>query len=924
MRLDWQPLWWDEGYSVYFATESLTRMVLLTARDIHPPLYYALLHGWLDLWGNAGPIALRSMSVLIGVATVPALWWAANGFFPGRRRVSFLAVGLLVVSPMHVFYSQEVRMYGLEMLLGLLSTGFFWRMMHPSSRADFRRAWLGYVLTTLFALYTEYYVAFLPGAHLLWALYTWRKQPAKWRPVLTADALIALAYLPWILYAAPKLIPYIDQKIVADNDRPLNLLSYLGRHVLAFSAGHVPAMSPALDWLRYVGVGSVLLLVGLGGARWFLHRTKRKATDTALGVSDSGNRPFRLPSATSALLAFLLVPVVIGFGLNLRLPFFPEGGERVLLFVMPYFLLLVAWGVDRTFDAAGLGTAAVLLGMLLLGAGAGLFAFYTVARYSENDYRPLIRQVTQQGADEDTVFTVFPWQVGYWRAYAPVFGRGEQHGPWPVLSPSPAWNEQVASTLDEALRQGRVWFPEHLALGAILETQAENYLAERAINFEDRWYTTTTRLSAWSQGQSSTPRSLGADFGPVQLASVGVAPQEVASANQVLDINFVWQVNPSLDDPLGVTLRLQDGNGTVWANRDYQPLGLWGDPSPDGQIQEDVGLLVPPGLPPGPYAVVAGVGYVDEESLLPARTPAGDEEELVTLANVQVVEPEQPVSPIRLPIQWPLAEPEERDGFAFLGYAGYVPDAPPWSGETIRIVLFVQNRNSSPVHRELYVSLLDKDGAGVAGWEGWPLPGYFTEQWRPGALVQLPVEIYLPAGLSAGEYTLVAGFQDASGSGRSKPAVLGRLSTRRRAATYERPQPTTQLDPPPQFGTHARLIGYDLHDGDGDYVDLVLYWEVLQTLLPPHHVFVHLDGPAGNTLTQDDAVPGGHGDTPAPTGSWLPGEFITDAHRLPLPATMPDGVKIRVGLYDPETGVRLPVFVEGAAKGDAVEIPLLP
>jgi hypothetical protein len=37
LRLDWQPLWWDEGYSVYFATEPLARMLALTARDIHPP-----------------------------------------------------------------------------------------------------------------------------------------------------------------------------------------------------------------------------------------------------------------------------------------------------------------------------------------------------------------------------------------------------------------------------------------------------------------------------------------------------------------------------------------------------------------------------------------------------------------------------------------------------------------------------------------------------------------------------------------------------------------------------------------------------------------------------------------------------------------------------------------------------------------------
>ena len=49
LRLAWQPLWWDEGYSIYFATEPLARMLWLTAHDIHPPRYYALLHGWFAL-----------------------------------------------------------------------------------------------------------------------------------------------------------------------------------------------------------------------------------------------------------------------------------------------------------------------------------------------------------------------------------------------------------------------------------------------------------------------------------------------------------------------------------------------------------------------------------------------------------------------------------------------------------------------------------------------------------------------------------------------------------------------------------------------------------------------------------------------------------------------------------------------------------
>ena len=54
-RLSFQPLWADEGYSIYFAAMPLADMASLTAVDIHPPLYYALLRGWRLAAGN-GPV----------------------------------------------------------------------------------------------------------------------------------------------------------------------------------------------------------------------------------------------------------------------------------------------------------------------------------------------------------------------------------------------------------------------------------------------------------------------------------------------------------------------------------------------------------------------------------------------------------------------------------------------------------------------------------------------------------------------------------------------------------------------------------------------------------------------------------------------------------------------------------------------------
>src|SRR5215204_562657 len=91
LRLSWQPLWWDEGYSIFFATEPLSTMFRLTAQDIHPPLYYTLLHFWFALLGNTGPESARLFSVLVGVATLPLITWTSLTLWPTRRWLALLA-----------------------------------------------------------------------------------------------------------------------------------------------------------------------------------------------------------------------------------------------------------------------------------------------------------------------------------------------------------------------------------------------------------------------------------------------------------------------------------------------------------------------------------------------------------------------------------------------------------------------------------------------------------------------------------------------------------------------------------------------------------------------------------------------------------------------------------------------------------------
>lgn len=907
-RLLWQPLWWDEGYTVYFATEPITTMMRLTAQDIHPPLYYGLLHGWLLIWGSASPLVLRAFSILAGVLAIPAIGWLAHLLFPARPSISLLSVVLLAISPIHLFYSQEVRMYGLALLLGILSTGYFWQMV--AGEGGHRGSLIRYVLATAALLYVEYYGVLLPLAHFLWALgavagNAERRRGGLLGRLIVADLIVALLYVPWLLYTFPYLTGYIAQKVVADADRPLGVLSFLWRYLLAFTGGHLAGDSPWLHWLRIGGTGGALLvLLAAFGDALARGRARRMLT-----------------SPLSLLPVLLLVGFIAGFLLNLSLPFFPEGGERVLLFVLPYFLILLATGLHWLWRQRPWGMAGAGIGAMALGAAAvaGSWTFYTVPRYEAEDYRPLIRQTVAQGSDGDTVFAVFPWQLGYWRAYAPVWGRGERRGPWPLLSASPAWGKAVAAQLDGALAQGKLWFPSHRTLGAILENEIDAYLAGRALQFDDRWYTTTTRMSGWVAPPAAEMQPLGSeiDFGPVRLRSESaVSTQPVASANEVLPLSLGWILDEPGSLPLKITLRLLDMEGRVWAGRELQ----WdrGDSRFEGPAMS-MGLLIPAGLPPQTYVVAAGVGPAEIGSMFIVTTPEGPAD-VLPLATVQVVAPAQRQSPARLAIQQRLANPVLRNGIAFLGFSGYDPDVPTLAGTEVNLSLFVQNQEAALPPLEFYASLLDENRNGVAGWEGFPFSEYPATMWTRDALVRLPINLYIPANLEPGAYTLVAGVISPTSGQKSTPVKLGELPVSRRQVRIDAPPPQFPLTPPVQLGTHALLRGYDLTEA-GSTLQLTLYWEVLQTLLPPHQVFVHLTTADGEILAQDDGVPGEQA-VAAPSGTWLPGEIIVDPHILVLPPALPADAVIRTGLYIQKTGVRLPVVVGGQIAGDAVTFPV--
>jgi hypothetical protein len=118
---------------------------------------------------------------------------------------------------------------------------------------------------------------------------------------------------------------------------------------------------------------------------------------------------------------------------------------------------------------------------------------------------------------------------------------------------------------------------------------------------------------------------------------------------------------------------------------------------------------------------------------------------------------------------------------------------------------------------------------------------------------------------------------------------------------------------PAKLGDAIALVGYDLPThtyAPGESIDLTLYWHALAQPQEDAKVFVHLYDPSGEVVTQQDHRP--YYDT-RPPYTWSPGEYVADPYTLIIPPhLLPGQYTIGVGMYHPDTQVRLPVNTDPA------------
>jgi hypothetical protein len=181
-------------------------------------------------------------------------------------------------------------------------------------------------------------------------------------------------------------------------------------------------------------------------------------------------------------------------------------------------------------------------------------------------------------------------------------------------------------------------------------------------------------------------------------------------------------------------------------------------------------------------------------------------------------------------------------------------------------------------------------------------PAWPTSRWEAGEVVRSSHPMQVEPFLETGVYTVTLMLVDATSGGEagaSKP--LGTVEVEELPRVFVEPSPSQELEV--QWGESVLLRGYDLQTS-ADSLGLTLYWQAKERMDASYKVFVHLVDPAtGKVVAQHDAVPREWG---YPTSWWEAGEVVEDTATLSLDGVGSGDYELWVGLYDAETGVRLP------------------
>ncbi|WP_248918905.1 glycosyltransferase family 39 protein [Pseudomonas entomophila] len=357
-------IWLDEAFSALISHLPPEQILFHTARDVHPPLYYLILHYWMQGFGDA-PLALRSFSVCAGVATVGIGMLLARQLASWRAAV--IAGLLLAFFPIGIRYSQEVRMYALLGLLLMTALYTLWQWVNRQNIIYL----MAYCLLMVAAMYTHYLSILCVMANWLYLSLT--KDTHGRLHVLSrawwvGHLVMIIIYLPWL----PMLYQQMGHRELVGwiANFPTSLMSIAQSFWRAFTLSVVSRYSDVLSLLLALFIAMASLRV--------LRRVVKPGQPSVL------------------LLSYCFIPILVLWLASYGMPLYIN---RYLYFAFLGLPLVLAIAMDTLRKRALLLSVAACLSLELV----GLAVFYDYQAKPGGDLGTVMAHVNEQWRPGDAL-----------------------------------------------------------------------------------------------------------------------------------------------------------------------------------------------------------------------------------------------------------------------------------------------------------------------------------------------------------------------------------------------------------------------------------------------------------------------------------------------------------------------------------------
>ncbi|MGD1895804.1 MAG: hypothetical protein ACFB16_02515 [Phormidesmis sp.] len=365
-QLGENSLWLDEFNSIHDAQQ------LPAGLEPTRPLYFILLRFWM-IFGSSVEW-LRGLSAVFALGNLLLLY--GLGRRVANKAVGSIAALLLACSPLFINHVQEVRMYSLGNFLSILGSLFLLDALQQPTKVNIGKWAVSRILTTL----TIPLGILLLAPDTLIVGWKFRRRFSILGKFVIAFVLIGLCLLPSSLSMVTSAGPSFVSGWTAELPKPglAAVVSKLTSFTVFWPLASLPSnLFVKLLYYSYTLIAAAAVFVAL-----LKLKTKRAQAIVQIAAWAL------LPAAIMLLFSHTLSPI---------------WNSRYLLFLSPYFLILMAVGFTQVQQQSPKIAVLVVL-IYLLAVGGGLNQYY--AHWERDDWKAAIESVMagEQPGDEIAVY----------------------------------------------------------------------------------------------------------------------------------------------------------------------------------------------------------------------------------------------------------------------------------------------------------------------------------------------------------------------------------------------------------------------------------------------------------------------------------------------------------------------------------------